>query len=269
MLSSSIKDRKMSGGGSSKSDSEPVVLQKSVAHRLACDVRDLMKSPLDDEGIYYQHDQADLLKGYAMILGPKDTVYENGFYLFKFSFPTNYPYSPPTVSFVTHDGKTRFHPNYYRSGKVCVSLLNTWRGDAWTGTQTIRSVLLTLCSLFDGEPLLNEPGVRASHPDVPRYRNIISFKNIQWAVIRQIKGLFMEGEGIPVLDPWVIETFGDGMKDIFLRNYKNIQEKIDSNIGIDAIVTTRVYSLMQRVNWAPLKEELEELHEQLTNGKIE
>jgi hypothetical protein len=128
---------------------------------------------------------------------------------------------------------------------------------------------MTLCSLFDGEPLLNEPGVQSSHPDVPRYKSIISFKNMQWSIIRQIKGLFMEGEGIPVLEPWVIETFGDGMKDIFLRNYERIQEKVEANLSVDTIVTTRIYSLMQRVNWGPLKDELKELHEQLTIGKIE
>lgn len=256
------------GGG--KQVEKTVVLERAVAQRLAHDVKDLMRSPLTEEGIYYQHDQSDILKGYAMIVGPKDTVYENGFYLFKFSFPTNYPYSPPTVTFYTNDGKTRFHPNYYRSGKVCVSLLNTWRGDAWTGTQTIRSVLLTMCSLFTDNPLLNEPGIRESHPDVSRYRDIIRYKNMQWAIIRQMKGLFIEDEGVPLFEPWVIETFGEGMKDLFIKNFKQIENTIDKYSGEETtIIVTRVYSLQQRINWSTLKKELEYLHKELGIGKIE
>ena len=82
----------------------------------------------------------------VLIFGPKDTPYENGYYLFKFKFPIDYPYNPPKVVYMTNDGKTRFNPNLYRNGKVCVSILNTWSGDQWTGCQTISSVLLTLCT---------------------------------------------------------------------------------------------------------------------------
>lgn len=51
------------------------------------------------------------------------------------------------------------HPNMYKNRKVCVSILNTWRGEQWSGCQTIKSVLLTLMSLLDSKPLLNEPGI--------------------------------------------------------------------------------------------------------------
>ena len=32
------------------------------------------------------------------------------------------------LTYLTNDGNTRFHPNLYRNGKVCLSVLNTWRG---------------------------------------------------------------------------------------------------------------------------------------------
>ena len=42
----------------------------------------------------YIHIQDNLLKGYAIIFGPKDTIYENGVYLFEFNFPNTYPFEP-------------------------------------------------------------------------------------------------------------------------------------------------------------------------------
>ena len=43
--------------------------------RLLKDVIDIVKHPLNKDGIYYQHDQTNMLKGYAMIIGPSDTIY--------------------------------------------------------------------------------------------------------------------------------------------------------------------------------------------------
>ena len=71
----------------------------------------ITKNPLSKDGIYYKHDETNMLLGYALIIGQKDTPYAYGNFLFKFSFPTNYPYSPPTVTYHTNDGLTRFNPN--------------------------------------------------------------------------------------------------------------------------------------------------------------
>ena len=93
-------------------------------------------------------DTENMLKGYAMIIGPAYGLYANGIYFFLFHFPTDYPFTPPTVEYCTNDGTTRFNPNLYRQGKVCLSILNTWPGDSWTSCQSIRSVLLQLLLLF-------------------------------------------------------------------------------------------------------------------------
>ena len=49
---------------------------KSTVMRLLQDVKDIIKNPLESQGIYYKHDEADMLKGTALIIGPKDTPYE-------------------------------------------------------------------------------------------------------------------------------------------------------------------------------------------------
>lgn len=160
-------------------------ISASSAKRLVKDIKDITNRPLCDEGIFYKHDDAEMLKGYAMIIGPEYGLYANGFYFFIFNFPTDYPFSPPIVEYCTNDGSTRFNPNLYRQGKVCLSILNTWSGDSWTACQTIRSVLLQLLLLFNDKPLLNEPGVTESHADYINYNTIIQYKNISYSIYLQ------------------------------------------------------------------------------------
>ena len=120
-----------------------VTISKETIHRLDKDIKDIRKNPLSDNGVYYFHDEVDMLKGYAMIIGPVDTPYYGGFYFFEFDFPSNYPYSPPKLTYLTNNGTVRFNPNLYVGGKVCISILNTWHGDQWSSCQTITSILLT------------------------------------------------------------------------------------------------------------------------------
>ena len=154
--------------------------------RLIKDITDLYHSPLEDQGIYYTHDETNMLRGYAMIRGPTDTPYEHGFYTFQFDFPTDYPHSPPKVVFTTGDGYMRFNPNLYVNGKVCLSILNTWEGEKWTSCQTIRSILLALVTVFNENPLSNEPCYNhysIEHPECEKYIVAVSYKNIQVALL--------------------------------------------------------------------------------------
>ena len=167
-------------------DNSKVVMGKTSRRRLQKDIVEIIKNPLSEHGIYYAHDEQNMLKGYAVIFGPSDTLYRYGCYCFEFIFPTNYPFSPPKLKYMTNDGCTRFHPNLYRNGKVCISILNTWRGEQWTSCQTIKSVLLMLVTLFHNKPLLNEPGFTEKHRSFIPYNNIIRFKNLQIAVTRNL-----------------------------------------------------------------------------------
>ena len=95
---------------------------------------------------------------------------------FKLIFPSDYPFSPPKVFFLTNDSICRYHPNLYKNGKCCLSILNTWEGEQWTSCQTILSILLTISSILQNNPLILEPGIKLSHPDVNRYNDIITYK---------------------------------------------------------------------------------------------
>lgn len=162
--------------------------------RLIHDISDMYKNPLSKQGIYYIHDDEHMLKGYAMIIGPPGSVYEHGFYFFEFTFPYNYPQCPPRLKYMTNDGVTRFHPNLYRGGKVCLSILNTWKGEGWTSCQTIKSILLTIISILDEKPMLNEPGITEKNPDVTLFNELISYKNIQFSFLEMASNRAIPGK---------------------------------------------------------------------------
>lgn len=167
-------------------------ISRNTALRLIKDIRNLKKNPLHDNGIYYEHDEEDMLNGKALIIGPTNTPYQYGFYFFKFEFTNNYPHEPPKLTSYTQGDNVRFHPNLYRSGKVCVSILNTWKGEQWSSCQTISTILLTLTSLLHNKPLLNEPGITESHYDFDRYNNIITFKNLEYGIINIFDNLYKQ-----------------------------------------------------------------------------
>jgi len=225
-----------------------IVVSKETVHRLLKDVKQIIKSPLLEHGIHYHHDEEDMLKGYALIIGPSDTPYFGGYYLFELNFPVDYPHSPPKVFFRTNGDNIRFNPNLYICGKVCVSLLNTWRGDQWTSCQTISTVLLTLCSLLCKDPLLNEPGVSSYHKDINSYNQIIEFSNIYIAIcdiINKKTDVFLKNFYI----------FYPVIKEHFLTNYnkhiKFIEDKLANNPNSFRL-TTDFYKLNITINYNKL-----------------
>ena len=151
--------------------------------RLLKDVININKHPLNDQGIYYIHDTSNIKKGYALIIGPENTIYSHGMYFFKFTFPDDYPFNPPHVEYLTNNDSVRFNPNLYRNGKVCISILNTWSGPQWSSCQTISSILLTLTTLFHNKPLLNEPGLTETHRDFKKYNDIIKYASLKIGVL--------------------------------------------------------------------------------------
>ncbi|KAL8413977.1 hypothetical protein RB594_005275 [Gaeumannomyces avenae] len=98
----------------------------------------------------------------AMIIGPHETPYEFGFFEFTFRFGKDYPRKSPAVTAITtNGGRTRFNPNIYAAGKVCLSILGTWRGERgeeWSAAQGLESILLSIQSLMSSNPYENEPG---------------------------------------------------------------------------------------------------------------
>ena len=227
------------------------VIKKETMHRLLKDVKQVIKHPLTDNGIYYSHDETDMMIGYAMIVGPSDTPYFSGFYFFKFNFPYDYPFSPPNVTYMTNDGMTRYNPNLYKCGKVCVSILNTWAGDKWSSCQTLNSVLLTLCSLLNESPLENEPGHTKLSPDFIPYQKSIEFSNINFSICDMMN---RSKNTIPT----PFEIFYPFMKEHFIKNYDKILEFIETKLNNDYNKTefVSIYRMVTNIDYISLKHKL-------------
>uniref|UniRef100_A0A6C0BXD6 Ubiquitin-conjugating enzyme E2 Z n=1 Tax=viral metagenome TaxID=1070528 RepID=A0A6C0BXD6_9ZZZZ len=230
-----------------------VVLAKGVIKRLAKDVREITRNPLIEHGIHYVHNTDNILKGQALCVGSKGTPYENGYYLFEFEFPPNYPHAPPLVTYHTNDGKTRFNPNYYRNGKVCLSILNTWSGDQWSSCNTISSILLALCTVLNDKPLLNEPGIKEDNKDFTPYNKIITFANLSVAI-----GDMLEKNFVKVKFPELRKI----MVDHFKENYNSIMEQVYRNVGDhDSIATTRLYGMTMWLDYSNVGVRLTKIYE--------
>ncbi|KAK9459020.1 ubiquitin-conjugating enzyme and catalytic subunit of SCF ubiquitin-protein ligase [Lipomyces oligophaga] len=89
----------------------------------------------------------------SMIVLNKASIYYGGYFKALLTFPTDYPYSPPSFRF----RRPFFHPNVYRDGKVCVSILHPGVDDTsgedpserWSPAQSVESVLISIVSLLE------------------------------------------------------------------------------------------------------------------------
>lgn len=235
-------------------------VSKESMKRLVKDVKHIIQNPLTDNGIYYCHDDTDMLKGYALIIGPEGTPYFSGNYFFEFHYPTDYPHKPPRVVYSTNGENIRFNPNLYTNGKVCVSILNTWSGDQWTSCNTISTVLLTLCTLLCEKPLLNEPGVTSSHTEFDVYNRIIEYANIRIAIC----GIIMKNDNYYKS---FFNLFYPYVKERFLKNYDQLIifiKKMDLKVEL---VTMNFYNMKVKIDYADILEKLDECKKYLENSK--
>ncbi|KAL4420088.1 hypothetical protein ABPG77_000569 [Micractinium sp. CCAP 211/92] len=131
----------------------------------------------------------------APVPGPEGTPYCGGCFLFDIYFPPDYPRIPPRVDIrTTGGGSVRFNPNLYQDGKVCLSLLGTWRGgrgESWSAEySTVLQVLISIQSLIlVDEPWYNEPGYeqRADDANSNRYSAQLMPHTIKWAMLDQLQ----------------------------------------------------------------------------------
>ena len=141
--------------------------------------------------------RVDLMK--CIIMGAAGTPYAHGAFLFDIYFDDNYPDGPPLIILkTTGGGQIRFNPNLYHCGKVCLSLLGTWRGEAtenWNPkVSTLLQVLLSIQAIImSNEVYFNEPGyeheLNTPQGDAANeaYSNIVRYGNLKYAILEQLR----------------------------------------------------------------------------------
>jgi ubiquitin-conjugating enzyme E2 Z len=214
------------------------------------DMKRLNENSLESQGIYIIFDESNILKAKALIIGPKDTLFENGFLFFDITFPNNYPYSPPSFKYLSQNN-VRIHPNLYVNGKVCLSILGTWSGPSWTCAMDISNVLVTIQSLLDNNPLLHEPGfeniLTGNEKNIKltnEYNELIKYNTINSLIVDQILNL-----------PSDLDIFKNIIKENFDKNIKNIKENL--NINIEKNVKLSIYNIYHNISYINLKKKFE------------
>jgi ubiquitin-conjugating enzyme E2 D/E len=112
--------------------------------RIQKELMDFAKNPID--GCSAEIVDNDMFKWRASIQGPSDSPYEGGKYMLAISFPNDYPFSAPKVTFTTQI----YHPNInQKTGDICCDILKS----KWSPALTISKLLISICSLlYDPNP---------------------------------------------------------------------------------------------------------------------
>ncbi|KAL3278466.1 hypothetical protein HHI36_013784 [Cryptolaemus montrouzieri] len=206
-------------------DGDSAILTPTASVRIKRDLLEIFKDP--PPGIYVVGDESDIRYVHAIIVGVMDTPYEGGFFYFLLKCPADYPILPPKVKFMTTDaGRVRFNPNLYKNGKVCLSILGTWTGPAWSPAQQISTVLLSIQSLMNEKPYYNEPGYdRERTPgDAKRYNEYLRHETLRVAVCGML-----ENECHLSIPPQLVEM----MESTFLQFFDLYTETCRDNLRSD------------------------------------
>lgn len=92
-------------------------------------------------------DETDMYTWQAIIFGPSNSVYAGGVFKLKIVFPSDYPFKPPIIEFLTKI----YHCNIINK-HLCVDILK----NHWSPALTIDKVLLSIVSLLS-DPNPNDP----------------------------------------------------------------------------------------------------------------
>lgn len=233
--------------------------QRSVK-RIQNDIKLYFKSDLNDHGIYVNFNDKNILNAKALIIGPDETPYKNGFYFFDINYTEKYPQEPPKVLLCTLNKRTRFNPNLYTGGKVCLSILGTWSGPGWTPCLSTCEVLLSIQSLMNKNPIVNEPGYEnltiENSLEARKYIKLIEFHNHLVAVVQMIDHI-----------PPGFECFKELIESKFCELYKEnidfIRKKVKSS-ECDKEVFLKMYSLNDKLSYKYLLERYEQIYKDLS-----
>jgi ubiquitin-protein ligase len=209
--------------------------------RIQKDIKDIHDSTQDlkDNGVYVHVNDENMKEVYAMFVGREKTPYHHGFYFIKFTYPDDYPMSPPKAFYCTQGilqgaGQIRFNPNLYTCGKVCLSMLNTWQGPGWVPTNTIMNVFMAIQALVLNEtPLHNEPGytgLSAHDPAIQAYNRLIEYANCNIAILEMM-----------IRPPRGFEAFLPVMEEYFVTHFQEIMTHIENLRTNSVSIKTSAY----------------------------
>jgi ubiquitin-protein ligase len=221
----------------------------NTTKRILHEIQEVQADTMKANRIFYWFNEADMKKGKALIIGPEGTPYADCPLIFDVQLPPDYPISSPKVAFLTSDGSTRFHPNLYVTGKVCLSILGTWKGPAWTAAITLSKMLLTIQSLLEANPIVNEPSYEDFKLTDPRAGDYAAFVESRLLSLSFRDLLRLKSGCCPPI--W--EEFKDVLGELQDGLLAKMSAKIQAHTE-DRTYTGLIYSMSGVTDWLKLKE---------------
>ncbi|XP_058180936.1 ubiquitin-conjugating enzyme E2 30-like [Rhododendron vialii] len=106
--------------------------------RLEMELREIKENPPTHISFGPRSDD-DVFKCQGIIMGAIGTPFEGGIFRLSIQFPSDYPFSPPEVKFLTKI----YHPNVNEDGKIDINI-----GEQWTPAFTTETLLLSISSML-------------------------------------------------------------------------------------------------------------------------
>ncbi len=94
----------------------------------------------------------DFFNWEAVIFGPEDSPFAGGIFKLAIRFPSDYPFKPPIVTFLTKI----YHPNINSAGGICLDILKSQWSPALTVSKVLLSILSLLTDANPSDPLMPE-----------------------------------------------------------------------------------------------------------------
>ncbi|KIW03887.1 uncharacterized protein PV09_05180 [Verruconis gallopava] len=145
---------------------------RTTSKRLIQELKDYQKDP--NEALLYLGPASDneLMEWTAVMKGVEGTAYEGGRWLLHILIPSNYPLSPPTITFST----PICHPNvHFKTGEICLDLLKTSWSPAYTISSTLTAVHQLLTSAEPNSPLNIDVAVLLREHDLAGANSLIRY----------------------------------------------------------------------------------------------
>ena len=116
----------------------------------------------------------------------------------------------------------------YICGKLCLSFLGTWSGPSWTSALGLTSIILSIQTLLDDNPLTNEPGYDKNTQTIEhnKYQRIVQFHNYCVFVISSMK-IAIDPEYLKNSNLHYIDYFKAFMIDHYKSKFIDIQVQLD------------------------------------------
>lgn len=150
---------------------------------------------------------------------------------------------------------------------MCLSILGTWEGPAWSSVMTIQSVMLSIRSLMSDKPYFNEPGYEG-HENSKTHKAASEEYNrrIRYETARvAIKGMLLDENGDSKQMPEVLKGI---MKKYFRTNYAKYEAMLERNKGSDNLIDKKLKATYAEIAKAlkDLKSKMHPDDEELANS---